>query len=65
MSDDLTAPASGVTVPDAAPKPKKRINLRTPEIMKLVQEQVESHYRSRSSSTCAIPSATSPPTASR
>ncbi|MCE0484529.1 MAG: 4-hydroxy-3-methylbut-2-enyl diphosphate reductase [Methylacidiphilales bacterium] len=30
----------------AAPAPKKRINLRTPEIMKLVQEQVESHYRS-------------------
>src|SRR6202012_2022746 len=26
--------------------PKKRMNLRTPEIMKLVQEQVESHYRS-------------------
>jgi 4-hydroxy-3-methylbut-2-enyl diphosphate reductase len=28
------------------PAPKKRMNLRTPEIMKLVQEQVESHYRS-------------------
>jgi 4-hydroxy-3-methylbut-2-enyl diphosphate reductase len=26
--------------------PKKRMNLRTPEVMKLVQEQVESHYRS-------------------
>src|SRR5271156_2012318 len=30
----------------AAAAPKKRMNLRTPEIMKLVQEQVESHYRS-------------------
>jgi len=29
-----------------ATAPKKRMNLRTPEIMKLVQEQVESHYRS-------------------
>jgi 4-hydroxy-3-methylbut-2-enyl diphosphate reductase len=29
-----------------AAAPKKRMNLRTPEIMKLVQEQVESHYRS-------------------
>jgi 4-hydroxy-3-methylbut-2-enyl diphosphate reductase len=28
------------------PAPKKRINLRTPEIMKIVQAQVESHYRS-------------------
>ena len=33
--------------PAAVPAtPKKRINLRTPEIMKVVQEQVESHYRS-------------------
>src|SRR6201992_3384871 len=29
-----------------AAAPKKRMNLRTPEAMKLVQEQVESHYRS-------------------
>jgi 4-hydroxy-3-methylbut-2-enyl diphosphate reductase len=40
MSDD-TPPAGNTT-----PLPKKRINLRTPEIMKIVQEQVESHYRS-------------------
>lgn len=41
MSD---APQSAPTLtPDA---PKKRLNLRTPEVMKLVQEQVESHYRS-------------------
>jgi len=31
--------------PVAAPAPKKR-NLRTPEVMKLVQEKVENHYRS-------------------
>jgi 4-hydroxy-3-methylbut-2-enyl diphosphate reductase len=29
-----------------APAPKKRMNLRTPELTKLVQEQVENHYRS-------------------
>src|SRR5476649_3036604 len=33
-------------LPVTAPAPKKRMNLRTPEVMKLVQEQVESHYRS-------------------
>ena len=42
MSDQPLTPATATP----APKPKKRINLRTPEIMKLVQEQVESHYRS-------------------
>jgi len=42
MSDDLQ-PSGTVT---ASAAPKKRMNLRTPEIMKLVQEQVESHYRS-------------------
>jgi 4-hydroxy-3-methylbut-2-enyl diphosphate reductase len=31
--------------PDATPKPQ-RVNLRTPEVMSLVQAQVESHYRS-------------------
>src|ERR1700677_1605495 len=40
MSDDSQPPANG------SPAPKKRMNLRTPEVMKLVQEQVESHYRS-------------------
>ena len=40
MSDDSKPTAASPA------KPKKRINLRTPEIMKLVQEQVESHYRS-------------------
>ncbi len=48
MSDQSLPPANGTPAPgdQPAPKPKKRINLRTPEIMKLVQEQVESHYRS-------------------
>ena len=32
--------------PAAAPEPRKRINLRTPDIMAAVQAQVESHYRS-------------------
>jgi len=40
MSDDLQ-PTGTITA-----APKKRMNLRTPEVMKLVQEQVESHYRS-------------------
>ncbi len=31
--------------PDAAPRPK-RVNLRTPEVMEKVQQQVEEHYRS-------------------
>jgi 4-hydroxy-3-methylbut-2-enyl diphosphate reductase len=43
MSDEIQP--TGV-LPAPALKPKKRMNLRTPEIMKLVQEQVESHYRS-------------------
>ena len=30
----------------AAPAEKKRINLRTPEVMAAVLKQVESHYRS-------------------
>ncbi len=32
--------------PPAAVEPRKRINLRTPDIMAAVQAQVESHYRS-------------------
>ena len=40
MSDQSQPPAS------TAVAPKKRKNLRTPELTKLVQEQVESHYRS-------------------
>ena len=39
MSDDPTPNGNGSA-------PRKRLNLRTPEVMKLVQEQVESHYRS-------------------
>ena len=39
MSDDSTPNGNGSA-------PRKRLNLRTPEVMKLVQEQVESHYRS-------------------
>ena len=34
------------TPPAAQPEPRKRINLRTPDIMASVQAQVESHYRS-------------------
>ncbi|MEM6823251.1 MAG: 4-hydroxy-3-methylbut-2-enyl diphosphate reductase [Verrucomicrobiota bacterium] len=34
--------------PTTAPKKRaKRVNLRTPEVMKIVQSQVEGHYRSR------------------
>jgi 4-hydroxy-3-methylbut-2-enyl diphosphate reductase len=44
MSDPIP-PTADAPAPVAA-APKKRMNLRTPEIMKLVQEQVESHYRS-------------------
>ena len=40
MSDDSQP------VANAPAQPKKRKNLRTPELTKLVQEQVESHYRS-------------------
>src|SRR3954462_9450846 len=32
--------------PDSAPKPAKRVNLRTPDVMATVQAQVEGHYRS-------------------
>src|SRR3954466_7438898 len=32
--------------PDPAPKPAKRVNLRTPDVMATVQAQVEGHYRS-------------------
>lgn len=35
-----------VETPSAAPEVRKRINLRTPDIMASVQAQVESHYRS-------------------
>lgn len=34
------------TVNNAKPKKPKRVNLRTPEVMNLVQQQVEEHYRS-------------------
>ena len=48
MSDAPQVPAPSTPAPTltGALAPKKRMNLRTPEIMKLVQEQVESHYRS-------------------
>jgi 4-hydroxy-3-methylbut-2-en-1-yl diphosphate reductase len=47
MSEDPQATPSVVAPTNTgALAPRKRINLRTPEIMKLVQEQVESHYRS-------------------
>src|SRR3984885_10122676 len=52
MSDDFQPNGNGSepNKPDDSqpnsPAPKKRMNLRTPEVMKLVQEQVESHYRS-------------------
>ena len=36
---------AAMTTPDATPSPQ-RVNLRTPEVMSLVQAQVESHYRS-------------------
>jgi 4-hydroxy-3-methylbut-2-enyl diphosphate reductase len=42
---DLSPPAATPPV-DSPAAPKKRMNLRTPEVMKRVQEQVESHYRS-------------------
>jgi 4-hydroxy-3-methylbut-2-enyl diphosphate reductase len=45
MSDDSQPPANGAPA-NATPAPKKRMNLRTPEVMKLVQEKVETHYRS-------------------
>jgi len=35
------------TAAPATPKKPKRVNLRTPEIMEIVQSQVETHYRSR------------------
>ena len=35
-----------VDTPPAGTEPRKRINLRTPDIMAAVQAQVESHYRS-------------------
>ena len=37
---------SSSAVTTAAPAPRKRINLRTPDIMATVQAQVEKHYRS-------------------
>jgi 4-hydroxy-3-methylbut-2-enyl diphosphate reductase len=40
MSDDSQPNGAVIATP------KKRMNLRTPEVMKLVQEQVEDHYRS-------------------
>ncbi len=36
MSDDSTPNGTN----GSAPTPKKRMNLRTPEVMKIVQEQV-------------------------
>jgi 4-hydroxy-3-methylbut-2-enyl diphosphate reductase len=46
MSDATLSPVPGVPAPGTPAPKKKRINLRTPELTKLVQEQVESHYRS-------------------
>ena len=46
----MIQPTSPTPATPAAPtaKPKaRRVNLRTPEVMSLVQAQVESHYRSR------------------
>ncbi len=38
--------SSAATATIDPPTPRKRINLRTPDIMATVQAQVESHYRS-------------------
>jgi 4-hydroxy-3-methylbut-2-enyl diphosphate reductase len=46
MFDESQPPAAPPDGSAGSAAPKKRMNLRTPEIMKLVQEQVESHYRS-------------------
>ena len=39
----MSTPASAGAVAPVAPQ---KVNLRTPEVMSAVQEQVESHYRS-------------------
>ncbi len=46
MSDDSQTAALPTPITASGLAPKKRMNLRTPELTKLVQEQVESHYRS-------------------
>ena len=46
MFDESQPPAVPPGGSAGSPPPKKRMNLRTPELMKLVQEKVESHYRS-------------------
>ena len=42
----IPGPVETSPPPTAAPEARKRINLRTPDIMASVQAQVESHYRS-------------------
>ncbi len=42
----MTAPETPPSTAAAAPPRPKRVNLRTPDVMARVQEQVESHYRS-------------------
>jgi 4-hydroxy-3-methylbut-2-enyl diphosphate reductase len=44
--DTATSTAEPPPVAPATVEPRKRINLRTPDIMAAVQAQVESHYRS-------------------
>jgi 4-hydroxy-3-methylbut-2-enyl diphosphate reductase len=49
LSAPLMDNATSIAEPPATPasaEPRKRINLRTPDIMTAVQAQVESHYRS-------------------
>ncbi len=43
---DISTVAPPPVAPAVAVEPRKRINLRTPDIMTAVQAQVESHYRS-------------------
>jgi len=42
----MSIPASTASPASTAPPKPKRVNLRTPDVMAKVQEQVESHYRS-------------------
>ncbi len=42
----IPSPVEPPSAPASAPEARKRINLRTPDIMASVQAQVESHYRS-------------------
>ena len=42
----MSSPTTEAPELSTAPEPRKRINLRTPDIMAAVQAQVETHYRS-------------------